>query len=77
MTFEAVLPALKEGKKAVRTGWEGTELYVQLVPEGKFEGDTLNPYFLIKTADEASACGPRPTVTFWPKIGSSWTYEPV
>ena len=39
MTFEAVLPALKEGKKAVRTGWEGTELYVQLVPEGKFEGD--------------------------------------
>ena len=53
MTFESVLPALKEGKKAVRTGWEGTELYVQLVPEGKFEGDTLNPYFLIKTADEA------------------------
>lgn len=53
MTFEAILPSLKAGKKAVRTDWEGTELYVQLVPEGKFEGDTLNPYFLIKTADEA------------------------
>ncbi|MFR7700144.1 MAG: MW1434 family type I TA system toxin, partial [Lacticaseibacillus paracasei] len=38
MTFEAILPSLKARKKAVRTGWEGTELYVQLVPEGKFEG---------------------------------------
>ena len=45
MTFEAILPSLKARKKAVRTGWEGTELYVQLVPGGKFEGDTLNPYF--------------------------------
>ena len=53
MTFEAVLPDLKQGKKAVRTGWEGTELFVELVPEGQFKGDVLNPYFLIKTADEA------------------------
>lgn len=53
MTFEAVLPDLKAGKKAVRTGWEGTELFVELVAEGQFNGDVLNPYFLIKTADEA------------------------
>ena len=26
MTFEAILPELKAGKRAVRTGWEGTEL---------------------------------------------------
>ncbi|KRM90919.1 DUF2829 domain-containing protein [Liquorilactobacillus cacaonum] len=53
MTFEKILPYLKTGNKAVRTNWEGTELYVKLVPEGKFEGDILNPYFLIKTEDEA------------------------
>ncbi len=53
MTFEAVLPALKKGQKAVRTGWEGTELYVVLQPTTTYQGDVLNPYFLIKTADEA------------------------
>lgn len=53
MTFEAILPRLKQGEKAVRTGWEGTELFVVLQSEDKFDGDVLNPYFLIKTADEA------------------------
>ncbi|KRL66354.1 hypothetical protein FC27_GL000625 [Companilactobacillus versmoldensis DSM 14857 = KCTC 3814] len=53
MTFEAILPHLKQGEKAVRTGWEGTELFVVLQSEDKFDGDVLNPYFLIKTADEA------------------------
>ena len=53
MTFEAVLPELKAGKKGVRTGWEGTELFVELVPEATFKGEMVNPYFLIKTADEA------------------------
>ncbi|ANZ60966.1 hypothetical protein AYR62_11665 [Secundilactobacillus paracollinoides] len=53
MTFEAILPYLKKGDRVVRTGWEGTELYVQLQPMSTFEGDQLNPYFLIKTEDEA------------------------
>jgi len=53
MTFEKILPNIKNGEKAVRTGWEGTELFVILQQEGKFEGDVLNPYFLIKTEDEA------------------------
>ncbi|WP_300561350.1 DUF2829 domain-containing protein [Companilactobacillus sp.] len=53
MTFEKILPEIKSGKKAVRTGWEGTELFIILIQEGKFDGDTLNPYFLIKTEDEA------------------------
>ncbi|MFD1418643.1 DUF2829 domain-containing protein [Companilactobacillus keshanensis] len=53
MTFEKILPNIKNGEKAIRTGWEGTELFVILQQEGKFEGDVLNPYFLIKTEDEA------------------------
>ena len=53
MTFEKILPSIKNGEKAVRTGWEGTELFVILQQESKFDGDVLNPYFLIKTEDEA------------------------
>ncbi|GAA3623754.1 DUF2829 domain-containing protein [Secundilactobacillus similis] len=53
MTFEAILPHIKNGERAVRTGWEGTELFIELQPAGTFNGDALNPYFLIKTADEA------------------------
>lgn len=53
MTFEAILPKLKAGQKAVRTGWEGTELFVILQAETTFQGAPLTPYFLIKTADEA------------------------
>ncbi|MFC6322498.1 DUF2829 domain-containing protein [Companilactobacillus baiquanensis] len=53
MTFEKILPNIKNGEKAVRTGWEGTELFIVLQQESKFDGDILNPYFLIKTEDEA------------------------
>ncbi|MCG4282559.1 DUF2829 domain-containing protein [Lacticaseibacillus saniviri] len=53
MTFEAILPELKAGKRGVRTGWEGTELFVVLVKDQKHEGEIVNPYFLIKTEDEA------------------------
>lgn len=53
MTFEAALPLLKAGKKVVRSNWEGTELFVVKVAETTFDGDVLNPYFLIKTEDEA------------------------
>ncbi|MFD1472285.1 DUF2829 domain-containing protein [Companilactobacillus mishanensis] len=53
MTFEKILPHIKNGEKVVRTGWEGTELFIILQQESKFEGDVLNPYFLIKTEDEA------------------------
>ncbi|KRN28886.1 hypothetical protein IV38_GL001094 [Lactobacillus selangorensis] len=53
MTFEKALPLIKKGQKMARTGWEGTELYIQMVPATTFEGAPLNPYFVIKTADEA------------------------
>lgn len=53
MTFEEMLPGLKAGKKMVRTNWEGTELWVELVPATTYHGETMNPYFVIKTEDEA------------------------
>lgn len=52
MTFEEILPLLKEGKKVIRTGWPGAELYVRLVEESTFDGETLTPYFLINVEDE-------------------------
>lgn len=52
MTFEEILPSLKEGKKVIRTGWPGAELYVKLVEESTYDGETLNPYFLINVEGE-------------------------
>lgn len=53
MTFEEMLPLLKQGKKMVRANWEGTELWVELVDDKVFKGEVMNPYFVIKTEDEA------------------------
>ncbi|RFA36574.1 hypothetical protein CAI16_04080 [Virgibacillus dokdonensis] len=52
MTFEEVLPQLKSGKKVIRSGWHGAELYVKLVGESKHDGKKLNPYFLINVSGE-------------------------
>lgn len=51
MTFEQVLPQLKSGKKVIREGWSGAELYVKL-GEGTHNGEKLNPYFLINVVGE-------------------------
>ncbi|ALS00107.1 hypothetical protein ATZ33_01535 [Enterococcus silesiacus] len=64
MTFEEVLPLIKKGAKAVRTGWSGFELYIELRDEiGTSDGTFLpvTPYFLIKTSDEGySMFSPTP-----------------
>ena len=52
MTFEEVLPRLKNGGKVIRDGWSGPELYVKLVGQGEHDGVKLNPYFLINVAGE-------------------------
>ena len=52
MTFEEVLPLLKKGKKVIREGWPGAELYVKLVGEGTHDDEKLNPYFLINVEGE-------------------------
>lgn len=52
MTFEEVLPRLKDGGKIIRSGWSGTEEFVVLVNDDTFEGMPVTPYLLIKTSDE-------------------------
>lgn len=52
MTFETILPELKQGKKIIRKGWSGYELYVILVENQQFDDCPVTPYMLIKTSDE-------------------------
>ncbi|GLC87030.1 DUF2829 domain-containing protein [Lysinibacillus piscis] len=52
MTFEEILPHIKAGEKVIRAGWGGAELYVKLVGQSTFDGETLNPYFLINVQGE-------------------------
>ena len=52
MTFEKILPELKAGKKVIRKGWGGFELYVTLISGEIYDGYPVTDYFLIKTSDE-------------------------
>lgn len=52
MTFEEILPQLKQGAKIIRQNWSGTEEYVVLVHNDTFESLPVTPYLLIKTSDE-------------------------
>lgn len=52
MTFETILPLLKEGKKVVRSAWNNGEEYIQYVPETELEGKTMTPYFVIYVTHE-------------------------
>lgn len=52
MTFEKILPELKAGKKVIRKGWGGFELYVTLVSGENYDNCPVTDYFLIKTSDE-------------------------
>lgn len=42
MTFEEILPELKAGKKIIREGWGGFELYVTFV-EGEVYDNASHP----------------------------------
>lgn len=52
MTFEEILPKLKQGAKIIRTGWGGAEEYVKYVPETILDGETMTPYFAINVTGE-------------------------
>lgn len=52
MTFEAILPLIKQGQKVIRQGWSGYEQYVVLVTDDRRDNTPITPYLLIKTADE-------------------------
>lgn len=52
MTFEEILPRLKNGEKVIRGNWHGAELYVKLVGQSEIDGEKLNPYFVINVVGE-------------------------
>ena len=52
MTFEKILPILKNGGKAVRKNWSGDEEYITIVNNQTFDGLKVTPYMLIKTSSE-------------------------
>lgn len=52
MTFEEILPHLKQGEKIIRAGWGGAEEYVKYVPATTLEGETMTPYFVINVTGE-------------------------
>ncbi|MCP0887740.1 DUF2829 domain-containing protein [Ligilactobacillus sp. WILCCON 0076] len=62
MTFEEVLPYLKNGKKAVRTtGWSGYEDYIFVVTNDTLAGEAINPYLMIHTKETPSLSQYMPT----------------
>lgn len=52
MTFEEILPRLKNGEKIIRSGWGGAELYVKMIGAETLENKTMNPYFVIDVEGE-------------------------
>lgn len=62
MTFEAILPEIKNGKKAIRQGWDGSELYIFEVQQPKEAGEAVTPYFLIRTKETPALSMFQPTV---------------
>lgn len=62
MTFEAILPEIKKGKKAIRKGWGGSELYIFEVQQPTEAGEAVTPYFLIRTEETPALSMFQPTV---------------
>lgn len=48
MSFEEILPFIKQGTKVVRTGWKGGELFIQK-QEALPHVEKSTPYLVIKT----------------------------
>lgn len=64
MSFEEILPKLKQGAKIIRAGWSGFELYVTLVEDEVFDGSPVTPYFLIKQQMKVFQVSPQLCVIF-------------
>ncbi|ANJ68912.1 MULTISPECIES: DUF2829 domain-containing protein [Latilactobacillus] len=61
MGFDEAINAIKAGKKVVRTGWDGPELFIFQVADGTFEGQAISPYLLIKTTETPAYSMFQPT----------------
>ncbi|MCO6543259.1 MAG: DUF2829 domain-containing protein [Lactobacillus sp.] len=54
MPFTKALEQLQQGKKVVRQSWTSGEQYIIEITDARYQGEAVNPYFLIKT-DETPA----------------------
>lgn len=73
MNFGQAIEALKEGKKLQRTGWNGKDMFLYLVPENSYKTQTevarqefgemapYGAYIAIKTVQNTVEAGWRPT----------------
>lgn len=52
MTFETILPELKNHRKAVRRAWRSGEAFVKIIISHQLEDEKMTPYFVIKVAGE-------------------------
>lgn len=52
MTFEEILPKIKDGEKVIRTGFSGAEEYIKLKEERDLDGSHMNPFFVIQVEGE-------------------------
>lgn len=52
MTFEKILPILKNNGKAIREQWDSDEEFILVVKDQKFNNIPVTPYMLIKTTSE-------------------------
>lgn len=52
MTFETILPELKNHRKAVRRAWRSGEKFVKIIIPHQLEDEKMTPYFVIKVAGE-------------------------
>lgn len=52
MSFEKALSLLRQGRKVIRKGWQGSEQYIKLIQDTKLEEYKMNPYFVIMVDGE-------------------------
>lgn len=55
MTFEEILPHLKQGKKIIRKGFSGAEVFIELVQPDNYQGEKVLPNLLIYVTGEGYA----------------------
>lgn len=61
MGFDEAIKALKAGKKVVRTGWGGPELFIEMVSGTTYKDEGISPYLLIKTTETPAYSMFQPT----------------
>ena len=72
-TFGAAIEALKEGKKVSRSGWNGKDMFLYLVPGSTFQ---VNRPPLLGIYEEGTEINYRPHIDLKTADGSVATWSP-